>query len=280
MKRAVIALLTVVGLATLPCGLALGQDAVVESAKKIMKDKQDSVVWITGVGKMSATKSGVEVGKQEVKIEAYGTVVDKSGMVVAAYSHVDKTVAMEHNPQMQITNDISDIKIRMADGTELPASIVMKDPDLDLAFIKPDAGDETVQKTVFTPIDLSDGGSADILDQVIELSRLGKTMNDTPVVALQRIASIVSKPRKYYIISGSASGGLPFFAADGKILGISVFRKAGRMMVILPAKDILEIAKQALEKKPETPAPKPDTEKKEEEKAPEKAAEKTPEKSE
>ncbi|MBI5722662.1 MAG: trypsin-like peptidase domain-containing protein [Planctomycetes bacterium] len=270
MKKTAIAMLVVGGLAAFSCGQAFGQAGIVESAKSIMKDKQESVVWITGVGKILATKGGVEVGKQEVKIEALGTIVDKSGMAVVAYSHVDQTSVRDAG-QMQLTNDISDVKMRLPDGTELPASIVMKDLDLDLAFIRPDADDETVKKTKFTPIDLSDAGTAGILDEVVVLSRLGKNMNNEPVVSLRRIASIVNKPRKYYIPAGDVSGGLPMFASDGKILGISVFRKIAGMMAILPAKDVLEIAKQALEKKTEAPpTTKPDVEKKDAEKAAEK----------
>ena len=66
-------------------------------------------------------------------------------------------------------SELSDVKIVLDDGTEVPAEVVLRDKDNDLAFIRP----KTKPAAPMAALDLANSGKADILDQVISLTRLG-----------------------------------------------------------------------------------------------------------
>jgi S1-C subfamily serine protease len=135
---------------------------------------------------------------------------------------------------------------------------VLRDKDLDLAFIRP------VQKPTapMAAVDLKDSAKVDIMDKVLIVTRLGKVANRTLSACLERIQAVVDKPRKFYAVSMSSMGeeyGSPVFAMDGKAVGIVLYRQMlGRsdsedsdwIPVVIPAEDILPAAAQAPEDAP------------------------------
>jgi hypothetical protein len=155
----------------------------------------------------------------------------------------------------------------MADGTEVPAKLVLRDDDLDLAFVLP-----TQPGKKFPHLNLAGGGNAEVkpLDPLFVIWRLGQSLDRQPAVAITRVSAVVNKPRTFYLCSGVESLGTPAFTADGKPLGIVVMRKQGldagsgnfmSMMssggispIIVPAADVAEVAQQALAKKDAPPA--------------------------
>jgi hypothetical protein len=158
---------------------------------------------------------------------------------------------------IKLKSELSDVKYRFADGTEVPARVVLKDPDLDLAFIAPEKPLDDENKGKFAVIKLAGAAKkAGLLDRIISLGRLSKDLNYTPTVRLGRVAAVVTKPRTFYL--GAASLGSPVFTGAGKLLGICVSRSKGgsgrgsgmqgnvaMTPVILPAEDVQEIATQA-----------------------------------
>ena len=106
-------------------------------------------------------------------------------------------------------------------------------------------------------VDLENSGTAELLDNVVALNRLGHVANRVHSAAFERIEAVIEKPRRFYIAGDdptSSSQGSPVFTQDGKILGIFVLRtvrSAGTQMgnnakiIIIPASDILEGALQA-----------------------------------
>jgi S1-C subfamily serine protease len=202
-------------------------------------------------------------------------VIDPSGLVVmslTASNPVEMYSRMMAGREEAggISSEVKEAKIRMADGTEMPAKFVLRDRDLDLAFARP----AQKQASPFEFVDLSQDGKADVLDQVLVLSRLGKTANRVSCVSLERIRATVDKPRNYYvmddrIMSSFENLGAPAFDSSGKVLGLILLRMAptggspsmgdeGVVPIVLPASDVLEVAKQAPEealKEPKTPEP-------------------------
>ena len=245
---------------------ALAEEKRIETARTLLKDKHESVVWVTAVAKMQVSGMGVSLGGGgENKVEALGTVVDKSGLVVVCYSQIDmakmlggaiKANVGGESKEIELKTDLSDVKIRLADGTELPASIVMKDEELNIAFIMPDTTDDAVKKAKFVPLDLGDAAEPKVLDDTIVLGRLSKMLDYQPSVSLGRVSAVVKKPRTCYEAPGAP--GCPVFSVDGKLIGISMLMKAaegGGMMalhnmssVVLPAKEIAEASEQAKKK--------------------------------
>lgn len=263
MKRLVIgvAMMAVLGAAT----AAWAQDKTVQTARKLLADKADSLVRVSAVVKTEGMAMGIQLGHgDEQEREALGTVIDKSGLTVVSYSSLDpmsvtaraiKIRKGGEGQELKIKTELSEVKIRLADGTELPATIVLKDADLDLAFVLPKPGEEATKNAKFTPVDLGESATAGVLDEVILLGRAGQSLDFQPSVNIERIASIVKKPRAFFVVRGSLGG--PVFTAEGKLLGITVMligAKGGGLAamstVTVPAKDVQELAQQALTKKP------------------------------
>jgi S1-C subfamily serine protease len=240
----------------------------VAAGKEISAKWQKAVVTIQLVSKQRMSYGGRESSGNEAKSEAIGTIIDPSGLVVMSLFATDPTSRFtelfaggdEEGSQFKMQSDITDVKIVLADGTEIPSKIVLRDKDLDLAFIRP----IDKQAKPLPAIDLAVSKPVQTLDSVIVLSRLGKVANRVPAVSIDMIQAVVEKPRTFYIPGGQSDSGdfgAPAFAIDGKLAGIILLRSIpmdrssrsllggmggnGMLPVILPASDILEVAKQA-----------------------------------
>ncbi len=233
---------------------AFGESDITATARKLHKTHQESVVWVMVVAKVQLSAGGRTVDREQ-KAEARGTVIDPSGLTVVSYSALDPGMQMQGmrargGGKIQTKTNFAEVKIHMADGTEIPAKVVLKDTVLDLAFIVPDMESEEAEGVEFTPVDLKTSIKPTILDETIALGRLGKALDRRPTVLIGRIAAVIKKPRDFYVATSTSLGG-PVFSADGAPFGIVVRRMAnGRpgAAVILPAEDVLETAAQALEK--------------------------------
>jgi len=234
------------------------------AAKKICDQYKEAVIWISGVAKISISsgdsRNPMNIPDREQKFEAVGTIIDPSGMVVTALSNIDPAKIANgrevNTPQGKVTIEASsilkEVKIIMADGTEIPADVVMKDADLDLAFLRPKANAKEAKGVTYTAISLKDAGTADLADQVISLSRADEVLNRQPQVSRGQIITVTKKPRQFLRIN-NATQGAPSFTMDGKLLGIAVNRatkQSNPVTVVLPAADVLEIADQAKTAKP------------------------------
>jgi hypothetical protein len=268
MKTIGLALLT-----TLLAGNLLAADSAA-AGRQIHARYQDALVTVKLVVKYSMTFGGRD-DQRESKTEAIGTVIDPSGLTIISLTSIDPSTLMKNqmrgmSQEMKVDAEVKDAKIVLADNTELPATVVLRDKDLDVAFLRPT---EKPAKPL-TAIDLAQAGKPQILDEVVCLNRLGKVANRVVAVSLERIDALVERPRPFYILSpgGSSGIGSPVFNLAGDILGIVLIRNTptdgeanfasmfsgssgsmGFMPVIVPAADLLEDAKQALETKATTP---------------------------
>lgn len=235
---------------------AAASDAAVEQARKLFQNQQESVVWVLAVMKIDATAGTRTAPTQEKKIEAIGTVIDASGLTVVSYSGINPSLALKGKKvrtpdgmvELKVKAEFKEVKIRLADGTEVPAKMVLTDTDLDLAFIRPDAESDEAKAAEFKPVKLDNAAKADVLDEVILLGRLNKSLDRRPMVRLGRVAAVIDKPRTFYRTT-VALAGAPLFAADGRPLGITVRRMVNERpsaTVILPAEAVQKVAKQAL----------------------------------
>ena len=95
-----------------------------------------------------------------------------SGLVVASLSEIDPTKMlsdlMPTDDAAKISSEVVDVKIRTDDGTEIAADVVLRDRDLDLAFIRPKKAPETPMKFV----DLSQAAAPQVADGLVLLSRV------------------------------------------------------------------------------------------------------------
>jgi S1-C subfamily serine protease len=160
----------------------------------------------------------------------------------------------------KLETEVTDIRILLNDGTELPSEIVLRDKDLDLAFIRPKAKPGSPMAAV----DLTKSAPAQLLDQVITLNRLNSAAGRAYAASVERVSAVIQKPRTFYIPDSTMTSttlGSPAFALDGKVVGVLVMRaisatgggsrnyRDSMTSIILPAEDVLKAAKQAPEAK-------------------------------
>jgi hypothetical protein len=181
-------------------------------------------------------------------------------LVVAALSQVDPARRFSGrelrrpsgNIKLEAVATLKEFKVIMPDGTEIPSEIIMKDSDLDLAFVRIKTASKEAKGIVFHAIDLKDNAPGKVLDDVVTLSRMEEVLNRAPAVTRGQITTVTKKPREFLRVSGGAPG-CPTFLVDGKVLGITVNRSVKNRNpaeVIIPAADVLEIGDQAKSAKP------------------------------
>jgi S1-C subfamily serine protease len=253
-------------------------DQLAEKGRDIFNQNQHAVVTVQVVLKVSYPGAGKS---SENRQEITGTVVDPSGLTVLALSAADPSemyqrMLAEQGSQNKLDIEVTDLKILLDDGTELPAEIVLRDKDLDLAFIRP----KTKPVSPMTAVDLSKSAPAQLLDEVITLNRLNSAAGRAYAASVERISAVIQKPRTFYIPDSTMTSttlGSPAFALDGKVVGLLVMRavnskggggrsyRENMTSIILPAEDVLKGAKQAPEAKGDSEkkeAPKESSEKK------------------
>ncbi len=255
-KHAFVALLAAAAFLATAAPL-LAQDTAA-LARDIGDKWSNAVVAVRVVAKMRVVVEGREMDESERVDQIRATVIDPSGLAVCSLSEVDPSramdLAMEEDPDYQFEAEITDVKILLAEGKEIPAKVILRDRDLDLAFIRPTEAPAEPMASV----DLTQDTAPEVLDEVVVLGRLGDVGNRAPSVALDRVQSIVTKPRTFYITginTWMAGLGCPVFSLDGKAVGVLVVRSipgggsggfgGDSMPVVLPCDDILEVAKQA-----------------------------------
>jgi S1-C subfamily serine protease len=251
-------------------GEARAQDARV-AARAVVTKWQQAIVNVRVVLKTRMSMGGREMQSADDSVDAVGTVIDPSGLTVMSLGSLNpgammnKIVGASANGgenRVEISSEPTDLKIRLSDGRELPAKIVLRDEDLDLAFIRPTAR----PASPLVAIDLAESMKPVLLEQVVVLSRLGRVGGWASSAALADISAVIERPRTFYVLGGApASMGTPAFTAGGKLVGLLTLRQVdpgrssmfsmmggaealGLLPVILPAADVLEIAKQATEK--------------------------------
>ena len=249
--------------AILMCAVLAGHAALADDAatgRDIASKWGSAVVKVQLVIKVSISYMG-QADTQESKGEVTGTVVDPSGLTIVSFTNTNPADAIrgmfggEDGPD--ITSEVTDVKILLNDGKEIPAKVVLRDKDLDLAFIQPI---EKLESPLMA-VDLKNSGSLDMLDKAIILSRLGRVANRSQSVHLTHIQAVINKPRKFYTITLPDKAdvlGSPVFGLDGKVIGLVLLRilpgqasmdssrsETPIMPIIIPAEDIAPAAAQA-----------------------------------
>jgi hypothetical protein len=234
-------------------------DEISNQGREIFDHNHNAVVTVEAVQKvLSGARSS---SPREAKEDATGVVVDPSGLTVVALSSLDPAeLYRKLSAESKTEIEVSDVKILTEGGDETPAEIVLRDKDLDLAFIRP----KTKPASPMAAIDLSKSATAQLLDQFITLNRLKRVAGRAFSASVERISAVVQKPRTFYVPENSASEttlGSPAFALNGNVIGLFVMRAvnsqgAGNIRdcltgVIIPAADILKSVPQALAAKGE-----------------------------
>src|SRR5579862_6558239 len=170
-----------------------GDDAA-KAGRDVLAKSGSAVVTVKLAIKQSVSMGGRD-SKSESKTETTGTVIDPSGLTVVSLATTDPSSTMKDTyaraiaarggdmSQFKFESELSDVKIVLADGTEIAADVVLRDKDLDLAYLRP--SDKPAKPLPF--IDLTKDAKAQILDEVIILNRLSQAANRAPAISVGRI---------------------------------------------------------------------------------------------
>lgn len=247
--------------------------SLVKTARKTLQAYDHAVISLNAVLKFEA--KGVEVPglDQERKTQCTATVIGSNGLAVTSLTNLNPQKALGKirinrggvPVTLELDCQIQEVKYRLPDGTEIPARVVLKDDDLDLAFLTPQKPLDAATQAKLSAISLSDAASAaEILDATIHIGRADESMNYIPTLTLGRVVAMVAKPRACYM-ANQGTLGAPVFDQQGKILGLvcrcvrpeNEDAKPTNVPFILPAADVAKLVPQA-----EKAAKKADAEKK------------------
>ncbi len=252
-------------LSSVPAPRILASEPDATNGRALVKQYADSIVSVEVVATIRLTVGEHALPPRENKVEENGTVLSATGLTVTVLSGIDPHDTMEAmfrqgagGQKIEIgETEFKDVKLRLANNTEVPAVIVLKDPDLNLVFIAP-LGDAAAPPRKFPFVSLDKSADGEGLCDYFFISRAPKSLQRVPIVRKITIAGIVEKPRQMFIMSDQALG-VPVFDPAGLILGISTqYLENGRLgpHVVLTASDISDLATQAAAIKPEDMEPK------------------------
>lgn len=256
-------------LAGRPCRAASGDDVAAE-ARKTAQAANGAIVTLQAVARISYSSPEGDSNKEEQRFESYGFVVNPEGLIVTCLSTIDPTAmtrGLMEADGLNIQAQITDLKIRLSDGTELPGKVVLRDRDQDLAFIRPSKKPDQPMAV----INLSNTASPELLDSVLIVTRLPKVLNRGLSARIERITGVLERPRKRYALNPASISandlGSPVLTPSGAAVGILVTRmqkssaeEGSRGMsqnialVVVPAADVLASAAQAPMEAPPEPS--------------------------
>jgi len=223
-----------------------------ESWRNLLHEHANCVTWVSVTVRIELSAGGRSVPPQEQKLEALGTIIAEDGLTVLSLNKVDPTASILsrlRSPGASVNVNYTEVMLLMQDGTEVPAKLLLKDVDLDLAFVLPiKERKEEYKEVIFSPVppQSSDANDPLILDEVVSIGKLKQTLYRQSTLRRGWVNAVITKPRQYFVIENTAPG-TPVFNKNGDWLGVVVYKMVGRRpseVVTLPASDILEIAEQ------------------------------------
>lgn len=255
-----------------PCGAE--EPSLADAGRAVLQRHAASLVTVRLVLKRRFIAQGRERGSADTTLEVAGTLLTPDGLTVVSDASTNPGVltASPGDADNRIDVDTSDVKILLRDGRELPARVVLRDQDLDLAFLLPR---ERGEKLPALDLEAQAAPVPAPLDDLVFLYPMPRSLNREVGVALERARAVTKKPRTFVASDtfvGMQSLGCPVFDARGGVVGLSVVRRAPRTQagsgglrdffemltpVVLTSADVLDVARQALQQAAAPPSPPP-----------------------
>lgn len=245
-------------LLALPCCLAVRADDLADAMRAVVAKNDAAVVTVKVALKDTySSEEGSDVNEYTQDITA--TAISAEGLMVTSLMMLDPSVLMDEyassDDGYSSKTEITSLKVRRGEAEE-DAEIVLRDRDLDLAFLRPIA--KPAEPRPFT--DLAAGAPAKAFDPIIVMNRLGKVASRASTAQLLRVDAVLDKPRMTYFVGEYAGHGAPVFVITGECLGINVTKmlktnsqngigvadeyESNMASVVIPGADVLEVAKQ------------------------------------
>lgn len=251
--------------AAVPALVCPAVDTLGETIRGVVQKNRASMVTVSLV-----LKYNMGGQSQDSELETEGVVLTSEGLVAVINAAIDPAAMVGGDTDStKFSVKVVSARFLLEDGQEIPAKVVLRDPDKGIAFLRPIAPVGKPLAFVY----LKKPPMAQIGDSLLVLGRLGKGANRAPRVVTPRIIGVIEKPRTLYVaetFSGLLALGDVVFNEKGEALGIVTLRgkmetttrttmdmSRGMMPVVVPGDDIWEAASQApsvKDAKDDTPA--------------------------
>jgi hypothetical protein len=253
-------------------------DELAGAARGLVERHADAVVILRLVISERFSMAGFGGEDSESVQEVPGVVIQPDGLIVTALSATDPGAMYSglfdmfgEEDGMSIETQISRVEILRSDGSEVPASVVLRDKDLDLAFLRPNSAPESP----WPHIALDGDAVPQPFEHVIVPYRLGKVAQRACTASITRVLATLQKPRMLHLLEVAPTG-TAAFTADGRLVGVVVMRQIAETggasdfsiasmssmiagptnmaFVVVPAAQVRESASQAPDKAAPAPA--------------------------
>ena len=222
------------------------------AARDLIAKHGDAVVFVLGTTKIRINQGGKEVPNPDQRLQSLATLLDSSGLGVMSLTALDPSELASAQlsrgrgagAAINVTMEASELRYRLADGREVPVRVVLRDKELDLAFLRPIEKPSAPMAAIDTV-----AAKASVVDLVIDLERLPEIARWQAAARFLSVQAVLEKPRTFYFLTGGVAGS-PVFDTRGRFVGIVLRLKsesdaANAPFIVLPASDIREVAKQA-----------------------------------
>ncbi len=226
--------------------------------KAIINNYGNSVVYIEVTMEASYAMEGSSDKSEQVE-DATGIVVDQSGLIMVPLVVISPNEALKQVMEGMgdgsaeskkaldsFRIEIKKIVVKLPDGTELPATVVLKDVQSELAFIKTSAALPADIKAMSIPASVS----VDLGDDLLCISRLGSVSKYAPRVSGMYIAAKLTDPKLRYVLESNFNiAGIPAFTTDGQWAGVVLPKLGSRFdkgyMQLIPISEVGPLLKKA-----------------------------------
>ena len=245
----------VLALAIPPASLLALSDTEASAGRALGKRFADAVVGVELIATIKLSIGGHAAPPREVRLDANGTVISADGLTVTSLIEIDprrtaeaatRNLTLASGQRVQIgATEFRDVRLLLADGSEIAAKIVRTDAARDLAFLVPVA-DPAAAKRAYTWVKLADAAPPAILGSYFVVSRASKSLQRVPEVHASTIEGIVETPQSFFIPDGFVTG-CPMLDLQGRVLGLCLTQMVdGHPMlvgghpsgIILPAAEV------------------------------------------
>lgn len=254
-------LMAVIAVASGALGDAHGQDTVATSARQMLDKYKATLVVVTVEGRLTTTTDGAPLPDQQQQRRTLGVSIRPSGLIVISNSAVDPAVGLAGQKArlddkvvtIQSAKTVFEkVEISYGDSTVLPGTVVGQDVDSDTAFVLPDQEAAKKVGKVFEYVDLANSAQSEPADEVVGLSRSSSAYAYMPTVIVGRVTGVFNGDRRYFVTTAGTAQGIPVFAIDGKVVGITLERiidnKRTNILGTLAAQSISVLADLALDR--------------------------------
>lgn len=209
-----------------PLLLVLGTLAAAEPAqiRAVAAAAGPSVVTIRVVTTMKIAIMG-QNRTVDHESETVGVIVDADGSTAVGLMELDPSsmfkAMLGGNPMLKMDGELKESSLRLADGTEVPMDLAVKDPDLGLAILRPHDGGKTFPALV--PVA---GARLQTGDRALLVSRAPRYVSSAIMVDEVLVNGTVGGPQPYALVRLAQAMSAAVCDVDGHLVGLACAKEA------------------------------------------------------